>query len=115
MEDYFILTQHCIERAGQRLGLTEKQAERKINLAMKYGKSSENYTTSWERKYLKSQSYDGVALAYDSYCYIITESGICITVYPLPSWWEKKKNYNGKERIRNPKKYYKKYYQSERI
>ena len=111
MESYFTLTQHSIDRACQRLGLAEKTAERKIKLAIQNGKCADNYTTSWERKFLKSQSRNGIALAYDNYCYIIAESGVCVTVYPLPGWWEKRKPYTGKELIKKPKKYFKKYYE----
>ena len=47
------------------------------------------------------------AMAYNGCCYIFEyETNRVITVYSLPSWWEKKKRYNGKERIRRAKSYY---------
>lgn len=101
----FNATQHSIERAMERIRLNEHEAERKIDIALKRGKCADNYTSSRERKYLEKQSYNAIALAYDNYCYLFSYQGECITVYALPDWWEKKKMYRGKEKIRKPKKY----------
>ena len=99
-------TQHSIDRAMERICLNAHEAERKIEIALVRGKSAENYKTSRERKYLEKQSRNAIAVAYDNYCYLFSYQGECITVYSLPDWWEKKKMYNGKEKIRNPKKYF---------
>ena len=102
----YTATQHGIDRAMERISLNEHEAIRKIDIALQRGKCADNYTTSRERKYLERQSNNAIALAYDNYCYVFSFQGECITVYALPDWWEKKKMYNGKEKIRKPKKYF---------
>ena len=101
---------HSFERAKERFDMKGKKAQRRIDLALERGKRAEDYTTKYERSYLNSLNRDSVAVAYDNACFIFNEEGRCITVHSLPAWWEKKKRYNGKERIRNAKKYYAKYY-----
>ena len=102
----YIATQHSIIRAKERINLNEREAIRKIDIALQRGKCAENYTTSRERKYLENQSKNAIAVAYDNYCYLFSYQGDCITLYALPEWWEKKKMYNGKEKIRKPRKYF---------
>lgn len=98
-------TIHCIERAKERTGTNERKAYKMISLALERGKTSEDFT-SWERDYLQNEAANNcVALAYNGYCYIVNEDGFCITLYKLPSWFGKKKHFNGKERIRDYKKY----------
>ncbi len=98
-------TNHFIDRAKERAGINEKKAERMISLALERGKTSEDFT-SWEREYLKREEHDNcIAIAYAGFCYIFTYQRDCLTVYQLPTWFGKKKHYNGKERIRDYKKY----------
>ena len=99
-------TLHSIDRAMERCSLkNQRSAEKNINRALHNGKRAEDYT-SWERSFLSKEAYDNcVALAYNGFCYIINEYGACVTVYSLPAWFGKKKHFDGKERIRNYKKY----------
>ena len=99
-------TRHGLERAMERIDLNRKEAIYNINLALHKGKSYEQYNTTKEKEYLQKHSIDVIALAFDKYCYIFSYQGECITVYPLPEWWEKKVIYNGKERIKKPKKFF---------
>lgn len=98
-------TLHCIKRAKERMGINRKSAHRQIKLAFERGKCAEDFV-SWERSYLENQGCENcVAVAYNNYCYIIDSQGNCVTLYPLPAWFGKKKRYDGKERVRNPKVY----------
>lgn len=98
-------TIHCIDRAKERAGLNEKRAEKMVALAIERGKTADSFT-SWERSYLKGEENDNcIAIAFAGYCYLINYQCECITMYPLPSWFGKKKHFDGKERIRNYKKY----------
>ena len=98
-------TNHAIYRAKERVQINEKKAERMFSLALERGKTADDFT-SWERNYLKSEEHsEHIAIAYAGFCYIFTYQRECITVYPLPTWFGKKKHYNGKERIRNMKAY----------
>ena len=53
--------------------------------------------------------FNATAIAYNNFCYIVSEEGFCVTLYPLPVWFGKKKHFNGKERIRNMKAYARNY------
>lgn len=104
---------HSINRAMERCNIKNRQsAERSIFLAMEHGKRAEDYT-SWERTYLNGIAQDGcTAIAHNGFCYIVSDQETCVTVYALPAWFGKKKAFDGKERIRNRKKY-SKYYPAE--
>lgn len=96
---------HSLKRAKERAGLNEKAAEKQIARAMRDGKCADAFS-SWERSYLEKEAYgDCVAVAYSGFCYIVNSDGLCVTMYPLPVWFGKKKQFDGKERIRNPKTY----------
>ena len=99
-------TLHSIDRAMERCSLkNQRSAEKNIDRAIQKGKRAED-CTSWERSFLSKEAYDNcVALAYNGFCYIINEYGACVTVYSLPAWFGKKKHFDGKERIRDYKKY----------
>lgn len=102
---YEIASYHSIVRAKERLGYNEKNALKQINRALERGKTAEQFT-SWERDYLQNEgSETAYAVAYNNFCYIIGANGICVTVYALPDWFGKKKHFDGKEKIRNPKVY----------
>ena len=109
MANVSMATVHSLDRAKERAGLNEKRAYKMIELALERGKTAENFT-SWEKEYLQRECKDGViAIAYNNYCYIVNEEGFCITLYPLPAWFGKKKHFNGKEHIRNLKTYSRNY------
>ena len=96
---------HSIERAKERIGYNKRNAERQIDRAIARGKTAEHFS-SWERKFLHGEcSESATAIAYDNFCYIISETGVCKTLYPLPAWFGKKKHFNGKEKIRKMKSY----------
>ncbi len=98
-------TTHGLARTKERTGKNERSARKQIKRALERGKSYEAFS-SWERKYLEQEARDGCkAIAYDGYCYIFSEYGFCVTMYPLPVWFGKKKRFDGKERIRNAKVY----------
>ena len=98
-------TVHSVERMKERAGLNERKAYKMLELAVERGKTADDFT-SWERDFLLSESKnDRTAIAYNNYCYIMGDNGFCITMFHLPSWFGKKKHFNGKERIRNFKAY----------
>lgn len=104
MKDF--TTKHSIERMKDRLGINERKAEKRITDAITRG-SKANAFSSWERSFLENEAHDGyTAIAYNGYCYIVSSDNVCITLYPLPAWFGKKKHFDGKEKIRNFKKYY---------
>ena len=107
--EHKITTRHSLERAKERMGCNAKKAVRMIRLALERGKCAEDFT-SMEREFLERHSADDYnAIAYNDFCYIFDKLGACLTMYQLPSWFCKKKNFNGKERIRNPKAYSRNY------
>lgn len=103
-------TKHSIKRAKQRIGVNKRAAVRQIKLAWERGKRFSQFT-SWERNFLNRAVYhDSTPIAYNGYCYVFSEEGNCLTMYPLPSWFGKKKHFEGKKRIKNYKKYCKNNY-----
>ena len=100
-----ITTMHGLERTIERCNMKTSAALKSIERAIRFGGRADNYK-SWERNYLRSESHDGcTAIAYNNFCYIISNEGRCVTVHELPSWFGVKKHFNGKERIRNYRKY----------
>jgi hypothetical protein len=98
-------TYHSIERAKERYSASEKTAAKNIHLALERGKRADEFK-SYEREYLERVGKDGAfALAYNNFCYIVNENGFCITMYPLPVWFGRKRHYDGKQYIRNIKAY----------
>ena len=104
--DTTIVTIHGVSRAKERCNVKNvRSAEKNVSLAVQRGKRAED-CTSWEREYLSKEAYDNcIAIAYNNFCYIVNADGICVTLYPLPAWFGKKKHFDGKERIRNYKQY----------
>lgn len=102
-----IVTVHGAIRAKERQNLKNiRSVEKNVQLAIQRGKRAED-CTSWERSFLAQEAREGyTAVAYNSFCYIFGDGGSCITMYPLPAWFGKKKAFDGKERIRNYKRYY---------
>ena len=101
-----IISIHGVDRAKDRCNMKNvRMAERNAVRAMQRGKRAEDYT-SWEREYLGKEALgDCMAVAYNDYCYIFNPDGVCVTMYHLPAWFGKKKRFDGKERIRNYKRY----------
>ena len=98
-------TNHSILRANERTRYNGRAAVRFIENGIERGKTAECYKHD-ERKYLESIAYDNcIAKAYNGFCLIVTNDGVCVTIYSLPEWFGKKRYYLGKERIRNAKHY----------
>ena len=108
-------TYHSIERTRERRKLKNRRAAvNHIYHAVRQGKRAADFT-SWERSYLENEGKDGcTAIAYDGFCYILSEQGQCVTVHALPSWFGKRKPFDGKKRIRHSKRY-QKYHPDRRI
>lgn len=99
------VTKHSLEKIKERLGVNLKRAEKRITDALTRGKSAEDFS-SWERSFLEKEGKDGCrAVAYNGFCYIVSPDNACVTLYPLPIWFGQKKHFDGKEKIRNIKKY----------
>lgn len=101
-------TLHGMKRSKERMNYNTKTAARQMELALTRGVRAADCTSCFERTFLTDRSLDGVfAVAYNGGCYIFNEgNNAVVTVYPLPSWWGKKKRYEGKERVRRAKAYY---------
>ena len=106
--DQFITTKHSLIRAKERLNLNSKSAKKLISQAINRGIALDNYTTCMEKTFLKhSLANNCHTKVYNGFCYIFNENDICVTMYKLPSWFNKKKQFDGKIRIRSIKKYLK--------
>ena len=98
-------TYHSIKRANERTRFNGKAAVRFIENGIARGKTAKDYKQN-ERDYLSSIPHDDcIAKAYNGFCLIISKDGVCITLYPLPEWFGKKRHYDGKVRVRNAKRY----------
>lgn len=108
--DFSYATVHCIQRIKERTGLNEKDAHKLIARALKSGRIAEDFS-SWERSFLQKKELDGAyAVAYNGFCFIIGSNGFCLTMFPLPAWFSKKKHVDGKTRIKKVKAYAKLHY-----
>ena len=99
-------TYHSIKRTQKRAGLSKKTSKRFIAIAIERGRGIDAFYNQ-EREYLlRREANEGcTAIIFDSYCFIIGNDNICITMYPVPLWFEKKPHYDGKQTIKNIKKY----------
>ena len=98
-------TIHSIERANERTRFNGKTAIRFIENGIERGKTADEFTQK-ESKYLASLARDNcVAKVYNGFCLIVSELGVCVTIYKLPEWFGKKRYYDGKKRVRNVKNY----------
>lgn len=99
------MTYHSILRTEERANLTRESSIKMIIRAQERGRGAENYPSK-EREYLNQKSKNGLrAVVYADYCFIFSESDKCITMYHLPAWFGKKGKYDGKNEIRNIKRY----------
>ncbi len=101
-------TLHSIERTTQRAGLNRRAAVRMIENARVKGLDSRGYGRD-EKEYLTVRELNGGrSVVYAGYCFIFDDEDVCITMYSVPVWFGKR-HYQGKERIRNPRKYVRRY------
>lgn len=99
------ITKHGKERAKERKGVKNQcSMERCIRLALERGKGAEDFKAR-EKNYLINKQ-NVKAVVYDGFCFLFGVDNTFITLYPLPTWFANKKQYDGKEKIRNAKKYY---------
>lgn len=103
------MTQHSILRTKERAKLTSNSAAKFINNAIQFGQDASHFPSK-ERTYLESKFSDNKkAVYYKGYCFIIADRDVCVTMFPVPSWFGKKSNFDGKIKVRNPKKYFNRY------
>lgn len=104
-------TTHGLTRTKERTGYNTSTAARFIENAIQRGKMPTAMPTR-ERRYLQQQeAKEGCnALYYNGFCFIVSTEGYCVTMYPAPKWFGKKPHYDGKERIRNIKRYARNYF-----
>ena len=102
----YTTTYHSVQRVMERCSLPNQRAAAKnIKRAAQNGVHAKD-CVSWEHSYLSSEGKCGCeAVAYNGFCYIFNEDEICVTAYPLPKWFGKKKHFDGKEKIRNYRRY----------
>lgn len=99
------VTKHSVDKAKERLGVNKRKAEKRIVDALTRGKTAADFS-SWERSFLEQEGRDGCrAIAYNGFCYIASPFATCVTLYPLPSWFGRRKHFDGKEKIWNIKRY----------
>jgi len=107
MKDMYILaSNHSLKRVKERMGVNKSNAHNIICNARERGLSPMDFSGR-EYSYLasKESNYSWV-VAYQGYFFVFSNSGVCITVAKLPDWFGKKGNYDGKEKIRELKKYW---------
>lgn len=101
-------TYHSINRAKERAGLNRKKAEKMMQLARERGIGFEDCRWSIDRNFLLMRTNESCkAIAYNGYCFIFDmETCNCITMYPLPrSFGRKKTFYNNTGNKRNIYRY----------
>ena len=98
---------HSIIRANERAGMKYNEAVRFTDLAIRNGQQAEELPSK-ERRYLESKEQTDPsckAILYNGYILIVKDEDICITMYLAPTWFLKKRYYDGKTKVRNAKKY----------
>ena len=106
-----MLSYHGQKRAKKRFGIGYEKADSHFEEAKLYGKYVDDYEyRSDEYDYLlsKQRKNGNKAVAYNGVLYIF-DGDICITMFSLPSWFDRKKHYEGKQQVRNPKAYIRHY------
>jgi len=99
-------TYHALKRTHERTGLNIKSSAKFIANAIERGKSINTYREKEKNYMLRRELKKGCrTLIYNKYCFILNNENCCITMYSVPEWFEKKKNYDGKRKIKNIKKY----------
>lgn len=101
-------TNHSIERTVERTGLNRKAAIRMIENARIKGHEAREFGRM-EREFLERKSSGGRRiLIYAGYCFFFDDQDVCITMFGVPEWFGKTQ-FQGKKKIRNPKRYYRRY------
>ena len=95
-------TAHSLARLKERRHLKNpRSAEKNIEMAINRGRRAKDYS-SWEKSYLERIARGKCeAIAYNQFCYIMNAYNECITLFPLPAYFGRKKPYCGKEWIRS--------------
>ena len=106
-------TLHALQRTNERTGFNRKTSERFISNAIERGKGAEDFIDRERHYLLQAVEEDKKALVYNSYCFIVSSSNICITMFPVPKWFGKKKNFIGKNKEARRCKSYKNYFETE--
>ncbi len=99
------MTYHSILRTHERAGLGVDSAVRMIYNAKERGKRAKEFPAR-ERRYMLGKERDGSYLKYYAgYCFVFNEEHACVTMFLAPDWFGKKAKYNGKDVVRNSKRY----------
>ena len=106
-----MVTNHSLTRAKERLGLSRGYAVNFIERGINRGKDSSNFKAD-EKIWLESRSLHGCnALVYNGACLIVSPAGACITIYKLPAWFGRKRQFDHhKEKVKNAIKYQRMWY-----
>ena len=99
-------TLHAVQRTQERAGMSARKAKRFVRNAVKRGLSADSFK-SIEHEYLKSyDNKDGCrAVAYNSYCFVVSSEDVCITMFALPDWFGKNNKNKKKQKLRDVTKY----------
>lgn len=106
-----MLSYHGQKRAKKRFGIGYEKADSHFEEAKLRGKYVDDYEyRSVEYDYLlsKQRKKYNQAVAYNGVLYIFDDD-TCITMFSLPSWFGRKKHYEGKQQVRNVKAYMRHY------
>ena len=96
-------TAHGLQRTYERTGYNTETSRRLIKNALERGRKAKDFP-SREREYLMSKANNGTsARVYNSYIFIFSADDYCITMFTTPRWFSKTQ-YNGKQKVRDPKK-----------
>ena len=99
-------TYHGRQRAKERLDLSDSKTDKRLGRVLRYGKRQDRFSHSQQKKYLLSKENHSRAFVYEDHCYIFdSHTDRCITTYKLPGWFHRGTHYDGKERVRNVRRY----------
>ncbi len=99
-EEYFFNSRHSYDRAKERAGLNRKRAEKMIGLARDRGIEYEDCSWSLDKRFLQMRTDDRTkAVAFNGFCFIFDRETLkCVTLYPLPKSFGKKKTFFYREK-----------------
>ena len=99
-------TKHFLDRAKERSVFKSQAAiERDAWRAYQRGKIAQDFRGREKEYLLKKESYGCQAIAFNGSCYIFSEEAVAITRYSLPDWFGRPVHYNGKQTIRDFRRY----------
>ena len=98
-------TFHAIQRTQERTGFNASTSERFIANAIERGQNAGAFPAK-ERAYLhRQETKQGCrTVVYNGFCFIINDDCCCVTMYRVPNWFGKGQ-YDGKQAIRNARRY----------